>query len=61
MKKSDLIELLSSADEEDVAIKVDGVIYDEIEVDHEPEAFDGFFTSYPATVTLSPKFNPEND
>lgn len=55
MKKSRLIELLSSADEEYVAIDVDGQLYGIAdEPDHEPERFDGFVTAYPAMIVLRP-------
>jgi len=54
MNKSELIELLYSCDEEDVLIDIDGTLY-EIEIDHVPEAFDGFYTLYPASISLKPK------
>lgn len=56
MNKSELIELLSLCDEEEVLIDVDGTLY-EIEIDHLPETFDGFYTLYPASVSLKPKTN----
>lgn len=53
MKKSKLIELLSSADEEFVAIEIDGELYGiSEELGHEDEKFDGFVTAYPAMVVL---------
>ncbi len=53
MKKSRLIELLSSADEEYVAIEVDGQLYGISErLGHEEEQFDGFDTAYPALTVL---------
>lgn len=53
MKKSRLIELLSSADEEYVALEIDGQLYGIAdEPDHEPEQFDGFDTAYPAMIVL---------
>lgn len=53
MKKSRLIELLSSASEECVAIEVDGQLYGISEqLGHEDEQFDGFDTAYPAMVIL---------
>lgn len=53
MKKSELIEQLSSASEDEVFIEVDGLLYD-IDFGHEEESFDGFFTAYPASLTLKP-------
>lgn len=56
MKKSELIELLFSSDEEEVFIVIDDNEYDiENEVKHLPEAFDGFFTLTPAALGLTPK------
>ena len=53
MKKSRLIELLSSADEDYVAIDVDGQLYGiSDEPGHEPEQFDGFDTAYPAMIVI---------
>lgn len=54
MNKSELIELLYSAEEDEVLIDVDGTLY-EIEIDHIPESFDGFYTLYPAAISLKPK------
>lgn len=55
MKKSKLIELLSSSDEEYVAIEIDGQVYGiSDELGHVEEQFDGFDTAYPASVTLRP-------
>ena len=52
MKKSRLIELLSSASEEYVAIEMDGQLYGiAAELGHEDEQFDGFDTAYPANRT----------
>ena len=53
MKKSELIERLSSASEDEVFIEVDGLFYD-IDFGHEEEKFDGFFTAYPASLILKP-------
>lgn len=53
MKISKLIELLSSASEEFIAIELDGQLYDIIpELGHEEETFDGFATSFPAMSLL---------
>lgn len=55
MKKSRLIELLSSSDEEYVGIEVDGQLYGISEqLGHEAETFDGFATAYPAMIVLRP-------
>lgn len=54
MTKYELIKLLSSADEEEVFVEIDDVLYD-IEIGHQEESFDGFFTAYPATLTIKPK------
>lgn len=53
MKKSKLIELLYSVDEEDVTVEVDGQLYDiSPDLGHEEEHFDGFCSVFPATVFL---------
>ena len=54
MNKSELIGLLSSAEEDEVLIDVDGTLY-EIEIDHIEQTFDGFCTLYPAAISLKPK------
>lgn len=54
MNRLELIELLSSASEDEVFIDSDGLLYD-IEIGHEAEQFDGFDTVYPASLTLKPK------
>ena len=55
MKKSKLINLLySNDDEEEVYIEIDNVQYD-IEVGHQEEIFDGFDTVYPPSLILKPK------
>ncbi len=54
MNKSELIKLLSSSEEDEVLIDVDGTLH-EIETDHVPEQFDGFYTAYPAAISLKPK------
>lgn len=55
MKKSKLIKLLSSADEDDVMIEIDGTLYNiDPELGHEEEKFDGFATAFPAMVLLKP-------
>lgn len=54
MRKSELIKLLSSSEEDEVLIDVDGTLY-EFETGHVDEAFDGFYTLYPAAISLKPK------
>lgn len=55
MKKSKLIELLSSADEDDVMIEIDGMLYNiDPELGHEEEKFDGFVAASPAVAYLKP-------
>lgn len=58
MKKSELTEQLSSEREDEVYIEIDGVLYD-IDFGHEEEKFDGFYTSFPAALTLKPKEESE--
>lgn len=58
MKKSELIERLYSESEDDVYIEVDGILYD-IDFGHEEEKFDGFYTAYPASLILKPKYESE--
>lgn len=55
MNKSDLIEALSSSEENEVLIEIDGVSYEiDTELVHLPEEFDGFYTAYPAAIGLKP-------
>lgn len=54
MKKLELIKQLSSESEDEVYIEIDGVLYD-IDFGHEEEKFDGFYTAYPALLTIKPK------
>lgn len=58
MKKSELTERLSSESEDEVYIEIDGVLYD-IDFGHEEEKFDGFYTAFPAALTLKPKDESE--
>lgn len=53
MKKSELIRLLSSSEEDEVYIETDEATYD-IEIDHIEQQFDGFATVYPASIALRP-------
>lgn len=56
MNKYDLISALSSCEENEVLIEIDGVLYEiNDELDHAPEAFDGFDIAYPAAIVLKPK------
>lgn len=59
MRKSELIRLLSSSDEEEVFIDVDDTLY-EIEPGHVDEVFDGFDTVYPACIALKPEKPSDN-
>lgn len=60
MKKSKLIRLLSSSDEEEVFIDIDGTLYD-IDTGHVDEVFDGFDTVYPACLILKAKEDETKD
>lgn len=56
MNRLDLIDALSSADEEEVLIDIDGVLYEIDEnIGHEEQKFDGFDTLYPAAIVLKVK------
>lgn len=55
MKVSELIEALYSSSEEEVLIKSEDGLLDEIEIEHIEEQFDGFDTVYPATIALKAK------
>lgn len=62
MKKSKLIELLSSADEDVVMIEIDGMLYGIApELGHKEERFDGFATAFPAVVFLKPSDDDDED
>ncbi len=52
MKKSELIMILSSSDEEEVFIKTGDNRLEDIETEHIEESFDGFDTVYPAAIAL---------
>lgn len=52
MKVSELIKVLYSSSEEEVFIKFEDGLLDEIEVEHIEEQFDGFDTVYPAAIAL---------
>lgn len=56
MNRLELIEILSSSDEEEVLIQIDDTLYEvDDDVIHKEETFDGFYTAYPAAIVLKPK------
>ncbi len=55
MKTYELMEILSSSDEEEVYIKTADGWLDDIEIERVEEQFDGFDTAYPACIALKPK------
>lgn len=62
MNRLELIEILSSSDEEEVLIQIEDVLYDvDEELIHKEETFDGFYTAYPAAVVLKPKQTDDNE
>lgn len=62
MNRLQLIEILSSSDEEEVLIQIEDVLYDvDEELIHKEETFDGFYTAFPAAIVLKPKQTDEND
>lgn len=62
MNRLQLIEILSSSDEEEVLIQIEDVLYEvDDEVIHKEETFDGFYTAYPAAIVLNPKKSEELD
>ena len=62
MNRLELIEILSSSDEEEVLIQVEDVLYEvDDEVTHKEETFDGFYTAYPAAIVLKPKQTDDNE
>lgn len=52
MKKSELIELLSSSDEEEVYIQDEDGYLHEIGIEYIEEKFDGFTELYPPSIGL---------
>lgn len=52
MKTYELMEILSSSSEDEVYIKADDGLLDDIEIEHVEEQFDGFDTVYPAAIAL---------
>ena len=62
MNRLELIEILSSSDEEEVLIQIDDTLYEvDEEVLHKEEKFDGFYTALPAAIVLKPKKSEELD
>lgn len=62
MNRLQMIEILSSSDEEEVLIQIEDVLYDvDDDIIHKEETFDGFYTAYPAAIVLKPKQTDEND
>ena len=62
MNRLELIEILSSSDDEEVLIQIEDVLYEvDDEVTHKEETFDGFYTAYPAAIVLKPKKSEEFD
>ena len=62
MNRLELIEILSSSDEDEVLIQIEDVLYDvDDDVIHKEETFDGFYTAYPAAIVIKPKQTYEND
>lgn len=57
MNKYELIDLLSSSDEEDVYIQAEDGLLDDFSVEHVEEQFDGFDTVYQACIKLVVKNN----
>ena len=57
MNKYELIDLLSSSDEEDVYIEAEDVLLDDFSVEHVEDQFDGFDTVYPSCIKLVAKKN----
>ena len=57
MNKYELIDLLSSSDEEDVYIEAEDGLLDDFSVEHVEEQFDGFDTVYPSCIKLVAKKN----
>ena len=56
MNRYDLIDALSSSEEDEVFIDINGTLYEiDEELGHEPEKFDGFDTLYPAAIFLKVK------
>lgn len=52
MNKLKLIELLSSAEENEVLVEIDGLQYEITDIGRVEEEFDGFCEVLPAAITL---------
>jgi len=61
MNRLELIEILSSASEEDVYIKAEDGLLDDFDIEQVDEQFDGFYTAFPACITLVPKSDNEHE
>lgn len=61
MKKYELMEMLSLSDEDEVYIKSEDGLLDEIEIERIEEQFDGFDTVYPAAIALKAKRERNNN
>ena len=57
MNKYELIDLLSSSDEEDVYIEAEDGLLDDFSVEHVEEQLDGFDTVYPSCIKRVAKKN----
>lgn len=57
MNKYELIDLLSSSDEEEVYIQAEDGLLDDFVIEHVEEQFDGFDAVYPACIKLVVKNN----
>ena len=57
MNKYELIDLLSSSDEEDVYIEAEDGLLDDFSVEHVEDQFDGFDTVYQSCIKLVAKKN----
>ena len=56
MNRLDLIDALSSCEEDEVLIDINGTLYEiDEELGHEEQKFDGFDTLYPASIVLKVK------
>lgn len=55
MKIYELLEVLSLSDEDEVFIKRDDGLLDDIEIEHIEEQFDGFDEAFPPCIALVPK------
>lgn len=61
MNKYELIRVLSSSPENEVYIKADDGLLDDIEIEHVEEQFDGFDTVSPPRIALKRKITKDNE